>query len=196
MSIISRRVRAALLTTAIAGAGLSGVLGAGVAHASTGHASRPDGFAVDTSCTTVAGSIQVSPGLHAVRARNVQEVLTGTTSGCSNIFAGALSGTGTLTATMSGTATYKAQTLSGTFTITWPASSGFNPSNGALWATESKGVETVSGTVNSGFETGLELTTQYAITGHTGQPRSRNGVTAETYTNTQPLDLWVNVNAG
>jgi hypothetical protein len=187
MSIFSRR--AALVTTAVAGAGLAGALAMGsVASASTGHA---DGYIVYTSCSGVSGSISISPGLHA-KARTVQEVLTGTTSGCSNVFDGPLSGTGTLTAIMSGSATYSAQNLSGTFTINWPASSGYNPSNGNLSTTESNGVETVTGSVTSGFETGAEFTLQYVLTGHTGKPKSTKGVTAETYTNTQALNLLVN----
>jgi hypothetical protein len=194
MNIISRRAarrgRAALVTAAVAGAGLAGALAiGGAANASV---ANPNGWVVYTSCTGVSGSISISPGLHALKARNVQEVLTGTTSGCSNIFDGSLSGTGTLTAVMSGSATYKAQNLSGTFTINWPASSGYNPSNGTLTATESNGVETVTGSVTSGFETGAEFGLQYVITGHTGKPRSTKGVIAETYTNTQPLTLSVN----
>jgi len=189
MNIISRRVRAALVSTAVAGAGLSGVLGSGVAHASTG---RADGFIVYTSCTAVSGTIRINPGLHAVKARTVQEVLSSTTSGCSNIFSGSIAGSGTFTATMSGTATYKAQNLTGTFTINWPAASGYNPSNGTLSETESNGVETVSGTVTSGFETGAKFALQYSITGHTGKPKSTTGVTAETLVNTQALTLSVN----
>lgn len=187
MSIIprpaARRLRAALVTTAVAGAGLAGVLGTGgVAHAST------FGYVVYSSCTGVSGTIHSTPGLHT-KAGKVQEVLSGTTSGCSNIFDGALSGTGTLTAIMSGKATYKAQNLSGTFTINWPASSGYNPSTGTLSETESNGVETVTGSVTSGFETGAVVSLQYVITGHTGSPGSKKGVTSETFTNTQPLSL-------
>jgi hypothetical protein len=189
MSNISRRVRAALVTTAIAGAGLSGVLGAGVAHASTGHT---DGRVTYTTCTGVSGSISVNPGLRAAKARNVQEIASSTLSGCSNIFDGPILGSGTFTAIMSGTATYPSQNLNGTFTINWPAASGYNPSTGTLSTTESNGVETVSGTVTSGFETGAGVTLQYALTGHTGKPKSTKGVTAETFVNTQALDLSVN----
>jgi hypothetical protein len=189
MSIISRRVRAALVTSAIAGAGLSGVLGASVAHAST---ARTDGFVTYTSCTGAPGNISINPGLHAAKARKVQEIVSSTLSGCSNIFSGAIAGTGTLTAIMSGSATYPSQNLHGTFTINWPAASGFNPSTGTLSTTESNGVETVSGTVTGGYETGAEVTLQYALTGHTGKPRSTKGVTAETFVNTQALDLLVN----
>jgi hypothetical protein len=186
MSIISRRVRAALVTTAVAGAGLSGVLGTGIADASTGHG---DGYAVYTSCTGVSGTIHINPGLHASKARTVKEALSSTLSGCSNIFSGPMPGSGTFTAIMSGTATYKTQNLSGTFTINWPAASGYNPSNGTLSETESNGVETVSGTVTSGFETDAYFALQYAITGHTGKPTSTMGVTAETLVNTQALTL-------
>ena len=77
----------------------------------------------------------------------------------------------------------------GTFTINWPAGSGFNPSNGNLTATESNGVENVSGTVTSGFDTGTALAWQYVITGNTGRTGTKKGVTAQTYTNTQPLNL-------
>lgn len=194
MSIISRtaarRGRAALAATAVTGAGLAGLLGiGGAAHASTGH---PDSWVVYTTCTGVSGSISISPGLRAAKARTVQEVLTGTTSGCSNIFAGGMSGTGTFTGILSGKAKYKAQNLSGTFTVNWPAGSGYNPSNGTLGETESNGVETVSGSVTSGYETGAEFTLQYVITGHTGKPKSTKGVTKEVYTNTQPLDLLEN----
>ncbi len=191
MSIIprpaARRLRAALVTTAVAGAGLAGVLGTGgAAHAST------FGYAVYTSCTGVSGTINSTPGLHT-KAGKVQEVLSGTLSGCSNIFDGPLSGTGTLTAIMSGKATYKAQNLSGTFTINWPASSGYNPSTGTLSETESNGVETVTGSVTSGFETGAVVSLQYVFTGHTGKPGTTKGVTSETYTNTQPLSLSENI---
>jgi hypothetical protein len=186
MSIISRRVRAALVTSAMAGAGLSGVLGTGVAHASSGH---PNGFVVITSCTGVSGTIHINPGLHAVKARTVQEVLSSNLSGCSDIFSGPMPGSGTFTAIVSGSATYKAQNLSGTFTIIWPAASGDNPSNGTLSETESNGVESVSGTVTSGFETGAEFALQYAITGHTGKPTSTRGVIAETLVNTKALTL-------
>jgi hypothetical protein len=194
MNIISRTVarrgRAALAATAVTGAGLAGLLGiGGVAHASTGH---PDGWAVYTTCTGVSGSISINPGLKAVKARTVQEVLSGTTSGCSNIFSGGMSGTGTFTGILSGSATYKAQNLSGTFTVNWPAGSGYDPSNGTLGETESNGVETVTGTVTSGYETSAEFTLQYVISGHTGKPGSKTGVTKEVYTNTQPLDLLEN----
>jgi hypothetical protein len=136
----------------------------------------------------VSGKVTYSPGLEK-KNRPVQAVLTGTTSGCSDIFNGAESGTGTFTAVMSGTANVNAENFSGTFTINWPAGSGFNPSNGNLTVTESNGVEKLSGTVTSGFDTGTALAWQYVITGNTGRTGTKKGVTAQTDTNTQPLNL-------
>jgi hypothetical protein len=183
----ARRARAALVTTAVAGAGLAGVLGmGGVAHA-TAHA--PNGYVVTDTCTGVSGSIHYSPGLVKYKKRTVQAVLTGTTSGCADVFSGALSGTGTLTAVMSGKVNLSTENFSGTFTINWPAGSGFNPSNGNLTVTESNGLETVSGTVTSGFDTGSAFAMQYVITGKTGRGTALHPVTAQTYTNTQPLTL-------
>src|SRR5690349_10417208 len=86
----ARRARTALVTTAVAGAGLAGVLGmGGVAHAAS-HA--PNGWVTIDTCTGVAGKISYSPGIVKVTKKNVQAVLTGTTSGCSDIFSGAIGG--------------------------------------------------------------------------------------------------------
>jgi hypothetical protein len=141
------------------------------------------------SCTGVSGSISYSPGMVKVKKPLVHAVVTGTTSGCADIFNGPESGTGTFTAIMSGHANLSAQNFSGTFTINWPAGSGFNPSNGSLTVTEANGLETVSGSVTSGFDTGTAFAMQYVITGHTGSGTARHPVTAQTYTNTQPLTL-------
>jgi hypothetical protein len=185
----ARRVRAALVTTVAAGAGVAGLLGmSGAAQASTaGHS--VDGYVVIDSCTGVAGKISYSPGIVKIKDRTVQAVMTGTTSGCSDIFNGPESGTGTFTAVMSGKVNLSTENFSGTFTINWPAGSGFNPSNGNLTVTESNGIETVNGTVTSGFDTGTVLAMQYVTTHNTGKPRSKKGVTAQTYTNTQSLTL-------
>jgi len=183
----ARRARTALVTTVAAGAGLAGVLGmGGVAQAAT-HA--PNGYVTIDSCTGVAGKITFSPGMVKFKKPLIHAVLTGTTSGCANIFTGPESGTGTLTAIMSGHANLSAQNFSGTFTINWPASSGFNPSNGNLTVTEANGLENVSGTVTSGFDTGTAFALQYVVTGQTGRGTAAHPVTAETYTNTQPLTL-------
>ena len=119
----------------------------------------------------------------------IHAVMTGTTSGCSDIFSGAVPGTGTFTAVMSGHANLSAENFSGTFTINWPAGTGWNPSNGNLSVTEANGLETVSGSVTSGFDTGTAFAMQYVITGQTGRGSALHPVTAQTYTNTQSLTL-------
>ena len=181
----ARYARAAVLTVAAAGAGLLGV--GGIAQAST-HAG-PNGYVVIDSCTGVSGSISYSPGLRNLKLKSQQAVLTGTTSGCSDIFNGAESGTGTITAVLSGKASKAAENFSGTFTINWPASSGFNPSNGTLTVTESNGLETVTGSVTSGFDTGTAMAMQYVITGQKGKGTALKPIISQTYTNTQALTL-------
>lgn len=186
----ARYARTALLTAFTAGAGLAGLLGVGgVAQASTGHAARPDGYVVYTNCTGVTGSISYSPGLQKFKAKNVHATLTGTTSGCGNIFDGALSGTGTITATLTGKATSKAENFSGTFTINWPASSGYEPSDGTLSVSESNGEENIQGEVTSGFETDAVVSMQYVTNGNTGNGTKSKPITAQSYTNTQELAL-------
>jgi hypothetical protein len=186
----ARRIRAAVLTAAAGGIGLAGLLGAGgVAHASTASYALPDGFTTVTSCTSVQGQISYSPGLLTSKAKAEHAVLTGTTSGCSNIFAGAASGSGTLTAILSGNASSSSENFSGTFTINWPAGSGFNPSDGTLTVTDANGVKTIRGTVTSGFDTGSALSLGYVTTGNTGNGTARKPVTAQTFVNTQSLTL-------
>ena len=183
MGSVNRRC---LCRIAVAGAafGLAGTFGmAGSAVA------RPAGYTVYTSCSNVSGSFHYSPGLLRTTKRKVQATVTSTTSGCSNIFDGSLSGTGTFTALLSGKASVASENFSGTFTINWPASSGYNPSNGNLTITDSSGVETVTGTVTSGFETGAVLNMQYVTNGKTGKGTRRHPVKAQTFTNTQPLTL-------
>ncbi|HEY2488350.1 MAG TPA: hypothetical protein VGI37_02515 [Streptosporangiaceae bacterium] len=186
----ARRLRPALVTTVAAGAGLAGLLGigGGVAHASVAHAGV-NGYVVTDSCTSVAGKISYSPGLRTSKLKAEHAVLTGTTSGCSDLFNGALPGTGTFTAILSGTASVNAENFSGTFTINWPAGSGFNPSNGTLSVTDANGVETISGTVTSGFDTGSPLALQYVNTHNTGRGTALKPVTAQSYVNTQSLTL-------
>ena len=90
---------------------------------------------------------------------------------------------------MHGTVNLSAENFSGTFTINWPAGSGWNPSNGTLTVTEANGLENVSGSVTSGFDTGTAFAMQYVITGQTGRGTALHPVTAQTYTNTQSLTL-------
>lgn len=185
----ARRFRTALVTTVAASAGAAALLGmGGVAQASAAaHGAR--GYVVIDSCTGVSGKISYSPGMRRTVLRSVHAVLTGTTSGCSDLFNGAISGTGTITAIMSGKADKAAENFSGTFTINWPAGSGFNPSNGTLSVTESNGLENVSGTVTSGFDTGTAFAMQYVITGSKGSGSRLHPVTSQSYTDTQALTL-------
>jgi hypothetical protein len=185
----ARRIRAALVTTAVTGAGIAGLLGMGGAAQASAATHKVAGFVVIDSCTGVSGQISYSPGLLKLSKKNEQAVLTGTTSGCSDIFNGAISGTGTFTAVLSGRAKLAAENFTGTFTINWPAGSGFNPSNGNLSVTDASGVLTVSGTVTSGFDTGTVLAMQYVTTGNTGSGSAKHPVTKQTYTDTQSLTL-------
>jgi hypothetical protein len=192
--LAARTARTALVTAAAGGATLAALLGVGgIAQASTVHAAAshagPNGWVVTDTCTGVAGSISYSPGLRNTVLKKEQAVLTGTTSGCSDLFSGAESGTGTLTAVLSGTADKAAENFSGTFTINWPASSGFNPSNGTLSVTESNGLENISGSVTGGAFTGAEMNMQYVITGHKGAGTKLHPITQQTYTNTQSLNV-------
>jgi len=183
-----RHIRSAVVA---AGVGLAGLLATGgVAHASTPAVhDTPSGYVVTDSCTGFAGSVSYSPGLRTTVLRSTHAVLTGTTSGCSDIFNGAESGTGTITAVLTGKASVGSENFSGTFTINWPASSGFNPSEGTLSVTESSGLETISGEVTSGFDTGTVLGGQYVVTGKTGKGTKQHPVTKQSYTNTQALTL-------
>ena len=184
---IKHRARLALVSTVAAGAGLAGVLGvAGTAAASTG---QPNGFVVVTSCTGVQGKITYTPGLRTSVLKPVTAVLTGTISGCSNLFSGTIAGSGQFTAVLSGTADKNAENFGGTFTINWPAGSGFNPSTGSLSVTEANGLENISGTVSAGFETSAPVAMQYVVTGSKGTGTKLHPVVSQTYTNTQSLTL-------
>ena len=183
-----RSIRSAVVA---AGVGLAGLLATGgVAHANTPAVhDTPSGYVVIDNCTGFAGSVSYSPGIRNNVLRSTHTVLTGTTSGCSDIFNGPESGTGTITAVLAGKADVKSENFSGTFTINWPASSGFNPSQGTLSVTESGGLETISGEVTSGFDTGTVLGGQYVVTGQTGKGTVPHPVTKQSYTNTQALTL-------
>lgn len=188
---LSRRSRrtasVALATAGVAGSLIAGVAAAGGASAAP---AQPSGFSVIASCTSVAGSINYTPGLRQAAARNVSGVLTATTSGCSSAFTGAMSGTGTLTAIVSGKTNLGTENLSGTFTINWPASSGYNPSNGTL-SLRSMGNHqyAVSGTVASGFDTGSVLSLGYLTTSQKGNGTKAHPVTRQNFVNTTPLSL-------
>jgi hypothetical protein len=186
-----RSIRSAVVA---AGVGLAGLLATGgVANASTPAVHHvPSGYVVFDSCTGFAGAITYSPGLLTTNLRSTHAVLTGTTSGCSNIFNGPESGTGSFTAILAGKASVNSENFSGTFTINWPAGSGFNPSQGTLTVTESGGLENISGQVTSGLNTGGVLGGQYVVTDKSGKGTKLHPVTKQTYTNTQPLTISVN----
>jgi hypothetical protein len=186
-----RSIRSAVVA---AGVGLAGLLATGgVAHASTPAVhNSPSGYVVFDTCSGFPGSVAYSPGLRTSTLRSTHAVLTGTTSGCSNIFNGPESGTGTITAVLAGKASVNSENFSGTFTINWPPSSGFNPSEGTLSVTESGGLETISGQVTSGLDSGGVLGGQYVVTGNTGKGTKKHPVSKQTYTNTQPLTISVN----
>jgi hypothetical protein len=129
------------------------------------------------------------PGLLRTTTRKVLTLETSITTGCSDSFSGPLPGTGTFAAALSGNVSLSSENFTGLFTIYWPQSSGFNPSNGTLTITESGGLENVTGTVTSGFDTGSALSLQYVTTGKTGKGTRRHPVTAQAFTNTTPLTL-------
>jgi hypothetical protein len=185
------RVRPLLLvffTVVLSGAGV--LVGSGVSQARTRSPGIPHGWAVIDSCSSVAGQIIYSPGLLRKLARNQETLLSGTTSGCSDIFNGAESGTGSITVSMAGQASLGPQSFSGTFTIDWPPSTGYDPSVGSLTITAAKNVLTISGMVNSGFDTGTVLAMQYKRTGNlVGKGTNAFPVTGQSFANTQPLTL-------
>jgi hypothetical protein len=182
-----RTATIALATAGVAGSLIAGVAAAGAAVAAPAH---PDGFSVVASCTSVSGSINYSPGLRKGLLRNTSAVLNATTAGCSNAFTGAESGTGTLTAILHGKASPASQNLAGTFTLNWPASSGFNPSNGNL-SVRSMGNHqyAVSGTVTSGFDTGSVLSLGYLTTSQKGNGTKAHPIVRQNFVNTTPLAL-------
>jgi hypothetical protein len=184
----ARRVRAALVITAIAGASVAGLLGTGAAQASAA-SHRVAGIVIVDECTGVVGKITYTPGLRKTKVKAEHAVLSGTISGCTDATQGPMSGTGTFTATLSGKASVAAENFTGTFTINWPTSSGFNPSTGTLSVTDSSGMENVSGTVTGGADTGTALAMQYVIAGDKGSGTKKHPVTLQAFDNSQSLTL-------
>ena len=153
-------------------------LGAGAGTASA------RGFSPVQSCTSFTGTLSSNPGLTTTsKAQSMQ--LLGTLDGCTNQLQGIPEpGTGSLTANLTGTASTTAVSETGAFTINWPASSGFNPSNGTLSITgTSQTGYSVSGTIKSGAFTGSVVRTSYVVT----SASSARKVTQQTFVNTAPL---------
>ena len=59
--------------------------------------------------------------------------------------------------------------------------------------TDANGVETISGSVTSGFDTGTAVALQYLTTHNTGRGTALKPVIAQSYVNTQPLTLARNI---
>jgi hypothetical protein len=190
MSILRTRVgsaRRTMVAAAVLGAAFAGALGGGTAaHAAT------DGIVVREQCTTVTGQISYKPGLLSTQTRSVAATLSATTSGCSDFFDGALAGTGSFTAALKGNARLAAENFSGTFMIDWPATAGLNPSSGTLTVIESAGIESVYGTITSGGLTGSPIHFAYRTATNTGTGTKKHPVTAQTFVNTQALQLTQN----
>ncbi len=191
MSILRTRVvgsaRRTLVAAAVAGTAFAGALGGGTAaHAAT------NGIVVREQCTGVTGQISYTPGLLSTKTRPVNAALSATTTGCSDLFAGALAGSGSFTAALTGNASLAAENFSGTFTVNWPATAGLNPSNGTLTVTESGGIESVYGTITSGAFTGEPIHFAYHTTTNKGTGTKKHPVTAQAFVNTQSLQLTQN----
>jgi hypothetical protein len=185
VSTLARRSILAVAATASLAAGATGF--AGTANAAQS-AAGPDGYVIVQTCTSLSGTVHLTPGLRA-KAHAESAVVTGTLDGCSS-YGSAQPGQGNFTAVVSGTASTTSGTLTGTFTANWPASSGLNPSNGTITITTvGKGMYAVGGSVTSGAWTGTGLSTGYVVTGTTGTGRKHDPITAQNFVNTSALNL-------
>jgi hypothetical protein len=182
----ARVARNALLSAAVAGAGVAGLLGAtaGVAHAST---AQPDGIVTVASCGAMAGTVTYSPGLLATTAQATTATLKGYVANCNN----GSSGFGKVTIQMSGSASLASESFgSGTFTITLPGAT--EASEGTLGVTDNGGTEQLSGTVTSGPHTGAVISADYQATSSKGKGTAAKPVTSQTLINTTNLIFQVN----
>jgi len=187
-----RSAAVALATAGVAGSLIGGLALAGSADAAP-PVHHPDGYVTVDSCTTVSGKINYTPGLRKTLARQTTGVLTGTTSGCSDIFTGAMAGTGSVSAVLSGRASLAAEKFTGTFTINWPGGH-LNPSNGTLNVQPIGSRQyRVNGTVTSGADTGSVLSFGYLTTSQKGSGRKGHPVVWQQYVNTSPLALSRNI---
>ena len=188
MTIITtaRRLSLAIAATSSLLVGVAGFSGSAFAasHADT----NPNGFVNVETCTSLSGSVTVTPGLRR-KAHAESAVVSGSLDGCS--FEGqSQPGQGSFTAIISGAASKKAGSLSGTFTANWPASAGLNPSNGTVTITNSSaGLYTISGSVTSGALVGTTLSSGYVVTGTHGNGTKNSPVTEQNFVNTAPFNL-------
>ena len=184
----ARVVRHALLSAAIAGAALTGLLGstASAAHAST----KVDGFVTVYSCGAMSGKITYSPGLLTNTAQPTNATMTGFVSNCTGL-GGQAAGFGTLKIQLSGTASVASANFgSGTFTINWPGST--TPSTGTLGVVDNGGTEQYSGSITSGPFTGGVISGHYLITGHKGAGTATTPVTSQNYLTNPSLTVQEN----
>ncbi len=176
--------------TVLAVAATSSLLAGAAALSGSASASpvSPNGYVTVQTCTSLAGTVQLTPGLR-VKAHAESAVVTGTLDGCS-AYGQAQPGQGTFTAIVSGTASKSSGQLSGTFTANWPASSGLNPSNGTITVnTTSQGIYSIGGSVTGGAWTGSSLSSGYVVTGTQGAGTKRHPITEQTFVNTAPFNL-------
>src|SRR3954454_10903746 len=164
---------------------------AAVVSASAGSAqAAPRGYVVVAQCSGFSGSITYTPALRK-RAKAVQEIITGTLSGCT-AEGMVLSGTGTFSATLSGTAGTQVNNEHGTFVINWP--SFFNPTTGNLSTVgPSSSQYPAPGSHTAGAFTGGVLGAGWFVTGQTLTGRKHNQVAAETFVNTKPITISQNL---
>ena len=184
---ITTTARRAVLASAAGVAVIAGLAGSAVA-ADAQQAAKPNGFVYVETCTSLSGTVAITPGLKA-KAHSETAVVSGTLDGCSS-FGSPQPGQGSFTAVVSGTASTTAGTLTGTFTANWPASSGLNPSNGTITITTiSKGMYGISGTVTSGAWLQNSLSAGYVVTGTTGKGTKHSPVVSQSFVNTTSLQL-------
>lgn len=183
----ARRIRAAVLSAAIVGAGLAGVLGtAGAAHAGT------DGYVTTFVCNSATGKIAYQPGLLQNTAQTTNATLSGFIAGCHGSGGPTAGLVGTLTTSMSGNASLGSENFSGSFTINWPPA--MNPSTGTLAVTDSNGTLSVSGQITGGTFTGSVIQMSYVITSQHGKGTALNPVTSQTFLSAQqPLTVLTNL---
>jgi hypothetical protein len=181
---ITTTARRTVLASAACLTVIAGLAGAADAH----NAAQPNGFVYVETCTSLTGTVSITPGLKP-KAHSETAVVSGTLDGCSS-FGSPQPGQGSFTAVVSGTASTTAGTLTGTFTANWPASSGLNPSNGTITITTiSKGMYGISGTVTSGAWLQNTLSAGYVVTGTSGKGTKHNPIVSQSFVNTQSLQL-------
>lgn len=183
-----RIVRNAVLSAAIAGAGLAGLLGAtaGAAHASV---HKADGFVTVLTCGAMPGTSTYSPGLLTSTAQATNVTVKGYVSNCSGL-GGQRAGFGTITAQLSGTASVNSENFGGTFSITWPGAT--QASTGTLGVVDNAGTEQVNGTITSGPLTGGVISADYVVTTSKGTGTSAKPVKSQTFINDTSLTVQEN----